>query len=110
MTQVLVYDSHRRVGTVYRCEDLAVIAILGAVVLLTAGREKKNIFSKLTSGLGALYGVTGYVSDILSYTSYGFRVVYGCYCHGYEHVGNLGRKQFHRVDIVFDCICYRTYI
>jgi V/A-type H+-transporting ATPase subunit I len=47
----------------------AVIAILGAVgVLLTAGREKKNIFSKLTSGLGALYGVTGYVSDILSYT------------------------------------------
>ncbi len=47
----------------------AVIALLGAVgVLLTAGREKKNIFSKLTSGLGALYGVTGYVSDILSYT------------------------------------------
>jgi len=45
------------------------IAILGAVgVLLTAGREKKNIFSKLTSGLGSLYGVTGYLSDILSYT------------------------------------------
>lgn len=45
------------------------IALLGAVgVLFTAGREKRNIFSRFTSGLGALYGVTGYLSDILSYT------------------------------------------
>jgi len=44
------------------------IAILGAAgVLLTAGRSKKNIISRLISGLGALYGVTGYLSDILSY-------------------------------------------
>ncbi len=45
------------------------IALLGALgVFLTAGRAKKNIFSKITSGLGALYGVTGYLSDILSYS------------------------------------------
>lgn len=45
------------------------IALLGALgVLVTAGRAKKNIFSKITSGLGALYGITGYLSDILSYS------------------------------------------
>lgn len=46
-----------------------VLAIVGAVgILLTAGRAKQgNIFSKLVSGLGALYNVTSYLSDILSY-------------------------------------------
>lgn len=45
-----------------------VIALLGAVgVVLTAGRAKKNIFSRLIGGLGALYGVTSYLSDLLSY-------------------------------------------
>lgn len=44
------------------------IALLGALgVLLTAGRSKKNIFSRIISGLGALYGSTSYLSDILSY-------------------------------------------
>ncbi|MEL7569332.1 MAG: V-type ATP synthase subunit I [Eubacteriaceae bacterium] len=44
------------------------IALLGALgVLLTAGRSKKNIFSRIVSGLGALYGSTSYLSDILSY-------------------------------------------
>lgn len=45
------------------------LAIVGAVgILLTAGRAKQgNIFSKLISGLGALYNVTSYLSDILSY-------------------------------------------
>lgn len=45
------------------------IAATGAVgVLLTAGRAKKNIFSKLLGGLSSLYGVTSYLSDILSYS------------------------------------------
>ena len=38
-----------------------------AVIILMAGREKKNPFKRLLSGLGALYGVTGWVSDLLSY-------------------------------------------
>lgn len=45
-------------------------ALMGASALgivLTAGREKKNFFGKLTSGLGALYNIAGYVSDLLSY-------------------------------------------
>ncbi|MDD3214507.1 MAG: V-type ATP synthase subunit I, partial [Eubacteriales bacterium] len=45
------------------------IALAGAaIVLVTAGREKsKNPFKRLISGLGALYGVTSWVSDLLSY-------------------------------------------
>ncbi len=46
-----------------------VLAIAGAgIILLTAGRNKsKNPFKRLISGLGALYGVTSWVSDLLSY-------------------------------------------
>jgi len=45
------------------------LAIAGAViVLLTAGRNKtNNPIKRLVSGLGALYGVTGWISDLLSY-------------------------------------------
>ncbi|NLA54453.1 MAG: hypothetical protein GX858_08920 [Clostridiales bacterium] len=45
------------------------LALAGAaIIVLTAGREKtKNPFKRLISGLGALYGVTGWISDLLSY-------------------------------------------
>lgn len=39
-----------------------------AVVLLFGGREAKNPIVRLFNGLGALYNVTGYFSDLLSYT------------------------------------------
>ena len=46
-----------------------VMAIVGAVgILLTGGRKKKGIFGKLTGGLGSLYGITSYLSDVLSYS------------------------------------------
>jgi V/A-type H+-transporting ATPase subunit I len=45
------------------------VAIAGAVILvLTQGREKKNIFAKLFSGVLSLYNVTGYLGDVLSYS------------------------------------------
>lgn len=45
------------------------MAIIGAViVVLTAGRSKKNIFSRLVSGVLSLYNISGYLSDILSYS------------------------------------------
>lgn len=45
------------------------MACLGAlVILLTAGRAKKGVLSKLAGGLGGLYNITGYMSDILSYS------------------------------------------
>jgi V/A-type H+/Na+-transporting ATPase subunit I len=45
------------------------IAIAGAaIVLFTAGRNKtKNPIKRILSGLGALYGVSSWVSDLLSY-------------------------------------------
>lgn len=46
----------------------AVMAIAGALmILLMKGRAKKNPFSRTISGLGELYQVTSYLSDILSY-------------------------------------------
>lgn len=44
------------------------MAILGAAVLLLTGGRKNRGIGKVTGGLGALYGITGYVSDILSYS------------------------------------------
>jgi len=44
------------------------LALAGALILLfTQGRSKKGVVRKLMGGLSSLYGVTSYVSDILSY-------------------------------------------
>jgi len=45
---------------------LLYIAIAG--IVLTQGREKKNPIVKLLSGVLGLYGLVGYLSDILSYS------------------------------------------
>ena len=44
------------------------MAIIGAAILLLTGGRKNKGFGKVTGGIGALYGITGYVSDILSYS------------------------------------------
>lgn len=44
------------------------LMIAGALMLvLTGGRNSPSIFGKITGGLGSLYGITGYLSDVLSY-------------------------------------------
>ena len=44
------------------------MSIIGAVgIVLTGGRSKKGI-GKITGGLGSLYGITSYLSDVLSYS------------------------------------------
>ena len=46
-----------------------VCAAIGAVgIALTAGRSSSNPFKRLAKGLYELYNVTGYLSDILSYS------------------------------------------
>lgn len=46
-----------------------VMSVVGAGgILLTGGRKKKGIIGKITGGLGSLYGITSYLSDILSYS------------------------------------------
>jgi len=45
------------------------MAIAGAILLiLTQGRSKKNILSKLFSGVLSLYNVASFLSDVLSYS------------------------------------------
>ena len=45
------------------------LAICGAIgLILTQGRSQKNIFRKFFSGLVSLYNITGYLSDVLSYS------------------------------------------
>ncbi|ADL08765.1 V-type ATP synthase subunit I [Thermosediminibacter oceani] len=45
------------------------VALVGAVgLVLTQGRSEKSIVKKFTSGLLSLYNVTGYLSDVLSYS------------------------------------------
>ena len=47
----------------------AIAAIAGcAGVVLTGGRESRNWFKRLLKGAYAAYGITGYLSDILSYS------------------------------------------
>jgi len=47
----------------------AVIAIACAVgLVLTQGRGKKSIVGKAIGGLASLYDITGYISDLLSYS------------------------------------------
>ena len=46
-----------------------VLAVLSSVVIvLTNGRESKNPFKRFLKGVYALYGITGYLSDVLSYS------------------------------------------
>jgi V/A-type H+-transporting ATPase subunit I len=45
------------------------LAIGGAAgILFTNGRSKKGVIKKLIGGFSALYGSTGYLSDVLSYS------------------------------------------
>lgn len=46
-----------------------IVAIVGAVgLILTQGRTQKNPIQKLLSGVMSLYDITGYLSDVLSYS------------------------------------------
>ena len=45
------------------------MAIIGAIgIILMGGRESKNWFKRILKGCYALYNVTGYLSDLLSYS------------------------------------------
>lgn len=60
----LTYTLSARAG-----EVAGIIALAGAVVIiLTGGRESRNWFKRILKGLYSVYGITGYLSDILSYS------------------------------------------
>lgn len=46
-----------------------VLAVIASIMIIaTNGRESKNPFKRFLKGLYALYGISGYLSDILSYS------------------------------------------
>ncbi|MFH1314874.1 MAG: V-type ATP synthase subunit I [Candidatus Uhrbacteria bacterium] len=46
-----------------------ILLLVGVIaMILTQGREQKNVFLKLASGVSSLYGLVGYLSDVLSYS------------------------------------------
>ncbi len=47
---------------------LGMIGLGVLLILLFSGHESKSVFKKIGSGLGGLYSVTSYLSDILSYS------------------------------------------
>jgi V/A-type H+-transporting ATPase subunit I len=44
------------------------LAASGAVIVFTHGRKNKGVIRKLSSGIGSLYGVVKFLSDVLSYS------------------------------------------
>jgi V/A-type H+-transporting ATPase subunit I len=48
--------------------SVPMVAAGAVVVVLTAGRHKKRLIGKAISGVLSLYSVTGYMSDVLSYS------------------------------------------
>lgn len=47
----------------------AILAVLSSlVIIMTNGRESRNPFKRFLKGLYALYGISGYLSDVLSYS------------------------------------------
>lgn len=57
------------IGSVLMAQIGQWMAITGAAgLVLTQGRDKKNPFMKLASGVLSLYDITGYFSDLLSYS------------------------------------------
>jgi V/A-type H+/Na+-transporting ATPase subunit I len=53
-------------GLVKICSIIAIICSIG--IVLTNGRESKNPFKRILKGAYALYGISGYLSDVLSYS------------------------------------------
>jgi len=60
-------------GRVFRAA-LAVLILAGIGLVLTQGRQEKNVFARIVTGLVSLYGITGsygcmsFVADVLSYS------------------------------------------
>ena len=69
-------------------------ALIGAVgITLTAGRSSKNPFKRLAKGLYELYNVTGYLSDILSYSRLlALGLATGVIAQVFNKIGIMGGK------------------
>lgn len=53
-------------GAVFVCKWVMIVGMV--MIVLTQGRQNKSIGAKLGGGLYALYGISGYVGDLVSYS------------------------------------------
>lgn len=56
------------IGGIAKTIAIVMIAAGALGLVLTQGRSEKNIFKKISSGVLSLYGITGYMADVLSYS------------------------------------------
>lgn len=66
ITQMLALDSSLPVSWGNVAGIVALIGMVG--IVLTSGRESKNWFKRILKGIYGVYGISGYLSDILSYS------------------------------------------
>ena len=86
------------VGTV-----AGVLAAIGAVgIVCTAGRESRNPVKRLLKGLYGLYNVSGYLSDVLSYSRLlALGLATGVIAHGRQPDGQYAGRRRRRRDCVY---------
>ncbi|HHW45325.1 MAG TPA: V-type ATP synthase subunit I [Clostridiales bacterium] len=66
-------------------------AVIGAAgIVVTGGRNSKNIFGKMFGGIVGLYNITGYISDALSYSRLmALGVATGCIANVVNMLGTM---------------------
>ena len=70
---------------------LMIIAAVG--IILTGGRESKNWFKRILKGLYSLYGISGWLSDILSYSRLlALGLATGVIATVFNSMGSMGGK------------------
>ncbi len=71
-------------------------AIIGAMgIILTSGRNSKNPFKRFAKGFYELYNMTGYLSDILSYSRLlALGLATGVIAQVFNKIGSMGGRSF----------------
>lgn len=65
---VAVAAAGTKLGSAVKYTGIIIALICVAMLILTQGRDKKNPVMRIFSGIISLYDITGYVSDLLSYS------------------------------------------
>ncbi len=75
-------------------KPMIVLMIISAVgIILTGGRESKNWVKRILKGLYALYGISGWLSDILSYSRLlALGLATGVIAQVFNSMGSMGGK------------------
>jgi V/A-type H+-transporting ATPase subunit I len=73
---------------------MMVLMIISAVgIILTGGRESKNWVKRILKGLYALYGISGWLSDVLSYSRLlALGLATGVIAQVFNSMGSMGGK------------------